>query len=1402
MMSCRVVHAGAGYQYLLRSVATNDADPNLNLGAESDSAPQKLHDYYAAKGTPPGRWRGRGLDGLNSATVTAGAVVTEDQMAALYGEGLHPDTDEMMATGVPLNQCKLGRKFPIYTDGKPVLVTLAALEKDFRETNNRRPDEAERSELALTAGRAHFADVHGRPAADGKEIISWVNREQHSVRQAVSGVDLTFSPAKSISVLWGLADRDTANRIAAIHHRAVADTLDWIEDNALYTRTGSGGIRQVKTGGMIAAEFTHFDTRSGDMDLHSHVLVANKVQAPDGSWKAIDQPALFEHAVTASERYNLVVRDMLARELGLEFTARYRGASACPVYEVAGIDDEVIEAFSSRRAMAKPVYDRMVADYVAKHGRQPSTRTNHQLWQAAILQTRDAKRPAESLDQLRDQWRDHARKIIPTRQIDRLVAHCQKQQATRPVLSADRIDAETIETLSRDALHLVMSRRAVFKKTHITTAVAQQLHQFRFATATDRERIHHLVVETIMTTHAVCLTPPEILDLPHQLQHDTGPFAGAGVDRRANSTVYSTQTHLDRERMILEAASTPQPLLVDDRVITDQLNHFARTHGFNLNDGQARLARHLLTCGTLLAVGVGPAGTGKTTSMKLVVDCWTTSDRRVIGLAPSAAAAKVLEADIGTTCRTIDSLTYHYTEAIDRGLTPEQAISELPVDIKDGDMLLVDEAGMASTDRIATLLDIATAAGATVRMVGDPAQLDSVETGGMFRTLTNTPGTPVLDEVMRFGDDTTQAAATLDIRNGNPDGLDVHDHRGWITHGTRETMITRAVQAFLADEDAGCKSLVIAPTNADVTTINAMIQTHKLTCHTVDHTRTRTLSDGLKAGRGDLILTRKNKLLTNPDGTGTRVLNGQLLRVSRITNTGSIIARDLKTGTPIRLPGWYIDEATQLGYAATIHRCQGATVDTTHAIVDPSMDRNGLYVALTRGKTKNRLYVDTSAPLDPDAGDAHLHMSGDTPAGSARDVLERIVARDTSCRSAIDELTRQMDHATTGDRVAALYAHGVELATEAYTHQVVPQLIDTLPVYTAAQLQADTDGVEAIEHAVTFAANRGIDARDLWVHASDDIDWADSPGRLIASRIRDMTQPSPRASDHAFPDRDRHATPPPVIPGADMELALWLENTYTTLTTPAAAATETTTALATHTAADRVADNHVAETAADTLSDWHARPDAPTTRIAAPTDNHQEPTQPVTIDQTTATADTTGHTRGGQHHRPAAAGHPATGAPRAAAVMGPAAATNPTTADRAPAAKTLMAPSARTVASSAHTHRADQAERIRTIRNLDTQITRYTTAIHAAERAVAAGNTPDGTAAKLQAARDNLARLSARRDRLAESLPDENTWEKITTDHAHHTTRTLGTRTELGPDPTIGAPPSPPTPSHDNDLGM
>ena len=135
MMSLRAVHAGTGYQYLLRSVATNDAP------SQADT----LAGYYQAKGTPPGRWIGRGLTGFNSESVVAGRVIDEAQMAALYGEGIHPDADEMIAANPDKRDYLIGRQFAIYTNDIPVLNALRDAEKRFKHLHGRRPTDADRS---------------------------------------------------------------------------------------------------------------------------------------------------------------------------------------------------------------------------------------------------------------------------------------------------------------------------------------------------------------------------------------------------------------------------------------------------------------------------------------------------------------------------------------------------------------------------------------------------------------------------------------------------------------------------------------------------------------------------------------------------------------------------------------------------------------------------------------------------------------------------------------------------------------------------------------------------------------------------------------------------------------------------------------------------------------------------------------------------------------------------------------------------------------------------------------------------------------------------------------------------------------------------------------------------------
>ena len=113
---------------------------------------------------------------------------------------------------------------------------------------------------------------------------------------------------KSVSTLWAIAPQEVAAQVEAAHHEAVTDALAFLEAHALYTREGARGVRQVDVTGLVAAAFTHRDSRAGDPDLHTHVAVANKVQTLSGKWLSIDGRMLFKANVTASETYNTASR--------------------------------------------------------------------------------------------------------------------------------------------------------------------------------------------------------------------------------------------------------------------------------------------------------------------------------------------------------------------------------------------------------------------------------------------------------------------------------------------------------------------------------------------------------------------------------------------------------------------------------------------------------------------------------------------------------------------------------------------------------------------------------------------------------------------------------------------------------------------------------------------------------------------------------------------------------------------------------------------------------------------------------------------------------------------------------------------------------------------------------------
>jgi hypothetical protein len=288
-MSLHKLTAGSGYDYLTRQVAALDATDKGHIG---------LASYYTERGESPGVWVGSGMAGIDGLDV--GDAVAAEQMRALFGCRLHPLAETRLQqlegpvlTGQDFEDVmRLGAPFKIIDDGTPFRVEVAqrivALNAAIGEPVDASVAAADRARIRTQVAREFFAAEHGRAPMDAREVATQIAKSSRPRAQTVAGFDLTFSPVKSVSTVWAVAAPAAAAAIERAHQAAVHDALRFIEQHALFTRTGPQGIRQVNVRGLVAAAFTHRDSRAGDPDLHTHIAVANKVQTLDGRWLSID----------------------------------------------------------------------------------------------------------------------------------------------------------------------------------------------------------------------------------------------------------------------------------------------------------------------------------------------------------------------------------------------------------------------------------------------------------------------------------------------------------------------------------------------------------------------------------------------------------------------------------------------------------------------------------------------------------------------------------------------------------------------------------------------------------------------------------------------------------------------------------------------------------------------------------------------------------------------------------------------------------------------------------------------------------------------------------------------------------------------------------------------------------
>ena len=166
------------------------------------------------------------------------------------------------------------------------------------------------------AGPGHRRAV-GDAAGTGPAVVPPTLRADRPASRTVAGFDLTFSAPKSVSVAWALADPATRERIRAAHAKALQFVIAHAEARVFATRTGHAGAISQDVRGIVAAAFEHWDSRAGDPQLHTHVVVLNRVQAVvDGRWRTLDSRVLFKATVGLSELYNAALTDYLTADLG------------------------------------------------------------------------------------------------------------------------------------------------------------------------------------------------------------------------------------------------------------------------------------------------------------------------------------------------------------------------------------------------------------------------------------------------------------------------------------------------------------------------------------------------------------------------------------------------------------------------------------------------------------------------------------------------------------------------------------------------------------------------------------------------------------------------------------------------------------------------------------------------------------------------------------------------------------------------------------------------------------------------------------------------------------------------------------------------------------------------------
>ncbi|MDX7767059.1 Ti-type conjugative transfer relaxase TraA [Aeromonas caviae] len=531
----------------------------------------------------------------------------------------------------------------------------------------------------------------------------------------------------------------------------------------------------------------------------------------------------------------------------------------------------------------------------------------------------------EMVERWRERWADHVNERLAELDIDARIDHrsfeaqgIDLEPQTQIGAPAQRVEGEGIEAADRADMHREIARnngeRIIADPSIALDAITHQQSTFTRRDMAMFAHRHSDGIDQFNEVIGAIHNAPDLVELGQDSR---------GIDR------FTTRDMIEAEQRLHRAAELMAEKELHEVSDRDREAALARAEqrGLILSGEQAEALAHV-TDSRDLGIVVGYAGTGKSAMLGVAREAWESAGYEVRGVALSGIAAENLESGSGIASRTIASMEHGWQNGRDM--------------LNSRDVLVIDEAGMVGTRQLERVLSHAQEAGAKVVLVGDPQQLQSIEAGAAFRSIHERHGGVEIETVRRQRED-WQRDATRDLATGRTrdaiHAYDRHDmvHEAQSREQARDDLIDRWDRDRQASPDAS--RIILTYTNAEVRELNEAARD-----------RMREAGDlgedvRVTAERGERNFAAGDRVMFLANERGLGVKNGTLATIEQVSTQSMTVRTDDGRGISFDLKDY---DRIDHGYAATIHKAQGMTVDRTHVLATPGMDAHGSYVALSR----------------------------------------------------------------------------------------------------------------------------------------------------------------------------------------------------------------------------------------------------------------------------------------------------------------------------------------------------------------------------------------------------------------------------------------------------------------------